>query len=270
MGIKGWSMGMFFLLVLGAGFSLAAEKEKVAVSASFGAFNQYVFRGYKLSSNSMVLQPSLGAAYRGFSASFWGNIDTDEHATQSFSPDRPGEKSFNETDLTLSYTHNFGKVGITGGYIYYGTKYAAETEELYASVTYDTYGSPTLTIYRDITSYPGTYVNLSLAQSWKIFKEVTLDFGGSAGYFSGDSGYWKTYESSTGGYTGKKYQAFHDGMIKVGITVPSGKNLAIQPAVQYWFPLSGEAKRKVDGNSYNPNGHLDDVWVAGIQLKFPH
>ena len=270
MGIKGWTGGMIFMLAFGAGLSFAAEEEKVAVNANLGVFNQYVFRGYQIGKDSLVFQPSLGISYKGFSLCFWGNIDSDEHATQSFIPDRPGQKSFNETDLTLSYTHNFGKLGITGGYIYYGTKYMAETEEFYVSVTYDTYGSPTLTLYRDITSYPGTYLNLSLAQSWKVYKEITLDLGASFGYFVGDGNYWKTYEASTGGYTGGKYQAFHDGMIKAGLTIPWGKNLVIQPGIQYWFPLSGDAGKKVDGSSYNPNGYLSEVYVAGIQLKLSY
>ncbi|MCX7914669.1 MAG: hypothetical protein N2511_08830, partial [Thermodesulfovibrionales bacterium] len=89
-----------------------------------------------------------------------GNIDTNEKRTQSFIPDRPGRKSFNESDLTLSYTHAFGKLSLTGGYIYYGTKYTAETEELFLSASYDVISKPTITIYRDISTYPSTYVNL--------------------------------------------------------------------------------------------------------------
>jgi hypothetical protein len=50
-------MGMVFLLFLGVGLSFAAEEEKVAISAGLGAFNKYVFRGYELSNNSIVLHP---------------------------------------------------------------------------------------------------------------------------------------------------------------------------------------------------------------------
>lgn len=262
-----WSV-LVLTLLLGNGLGQGAEESKVAGGAGVAVFNKYVFRGYELSDKSVVLQPNLGINYKGFSASFWGNIDSDEHPTQSFIPDRPGRKSFNETDLTLSYTHNIGKIGLTGGYIYYGTKYTAETEELYVSVSYDTIAKPTLSIYRDITEYPGTYVNLALAQSWKVYQEITLDVGASAGYFAGDGGYWKTYESSSGDYTGKKYRAFHDGSVKTGLTVPLGKNAAIQPVVTYWFPLSAKAKRAVDGNSYNHNGKLDPTFVYGVNLTF--
>jgi hypothetical protein len=257
---------LFFLSMASCLF--AADEPKITGFAALGGFNKYVFRGYEFSSGSVVLQPSIGISYQGFSFSLWGNIDTDEHPTQSFVPDRPGQKSFNETDLILSYNFNLGKLSLTAGYIYYGTKFTAETEELYGSLSLDVPGKPTLFIYRDITAYPGTYFNFSLSHSFDIYRGITLDLMGTAGYFIGDSGYWKTYESSTGGYTGEKYQAFHDGLLSAGVTIPVGKAFSIQPVVQYWFPLSDRARKTVDGNSYNPNGNLDKTWVVGMNLKF--
>jgi hypothetical protein len=112
-----------------------------------------------------------------------------------------------------------------------------DTEELFVSASYDTLVKPTLSIYRDITSYPGTYFNLSLSHSIPVYKDITLDLGASAGYFVGSDNYWKTYESGTRDYTGKKYSAFHDGMVKAGSTIRVAKNLSIQPIAQYWFPL---------------------------------
>ena len=86
------------------------------------------------------------------------------------SPSGEGQKSFNETDLTLSYTYAIDKLALTGGYIYYGTEYAQQTQELYASATYDVISHPTITVYRDIDAYPGWYVNLSFSQSLPVVK----------------------------------------------------------------------------------------------------
>jgi len=244
----------------------ASRDNSATGSVSAGVFNRYIFRGYELSAHSAVIQPAVTVAYKGFSTSMWGNIDTDENPTQSFVPDREGQKSFNETDLTLSYTYNIYKLALTGGYVYYGTKYANETEELFLSATYDTFLKPTLAIYRDINEYSGTYLNLSASKSLPIYKEISLDLGASAGYFAGSADYWKTYERSTGAYTGKKYQGFHDGMVKAGLTIPVVGNIVIQPLIQYWFPLSGAAKRTVDDNSYNFNGKLDDTFVYGLNV----
>ena len=89
-------------------------------------------------------EPALSASYQGFSISFWGNIDMREKATPCFVPDRPGRKSFNETDLTSSYSRNLGRFGLTAGFIYYGTKYTAETQELYAGASWMSLENPLL------------------------------------------------------------------------------------------------------------------------------
>lgn len=251
----------------------APAEDKVTGSFSIGAYNRYIFRGYELSTHSAVIQPQLSASYKGFTATFWGNIDTREKGTQSFVPDNDGHRSWNETDFTLSYTFSpIDKLSITGGLIYYATKYTKETEELFLSATYDWYGKPTLSVYRDIRTYPGTYISFGLSHSEPIYKistgDITLDLGASAAYFIGDDDYWKTYESSTGGYTGKKYSAFHDGMVKAGFTVPLGKGFSVSPMVQYTFPLSSKAKKEVDNVSYNFNGKLDQNVVYGLGLTF--
>ena len=267
------------LLLCGTGFGAEEEKkaaeERVTGSASMGVFNKYIFRGYEMSKGSVVIQPSLSASYKGFSASFWGNIDTNQHVTQSINPGTAeGQKGYNETDITLSYTHSFEKLSLTGGYIYYGTKHINETEEFFLGLSYDTYGKPTLMVYRDVSSYPGTYINLSFGHSLKIYKEVTLDLGAAFGYFAGSGNYWKTYEESTADYTGSLYKGLHDGMVKAGLTIPVAKNIVLQPTIQYWFPLSGNAKRTMGwdaaGNkiSYNPNGYLGNNLVGGLTVAF--
>jgi len=249
----------------------ANEESQLSGNASVSFLNRYIFRGYEIGSNSAIIQPFIGILYKGFSASVWGNIDTSEHATQSFIPDKEGHKSFNETDLTLSYTWTINKLNLGLGYTYYALKYNSppgDTEEVFLSAAYDTILKPTLCVYRDITSYPGTYVSLLLSHSVNLNKEITLDISGSLGYFSGSDDYWRTYESQTNRYTGKKYSTLHDGMIKIGLTFPIVQKISMQPFLQYWFPLSADAKRSIDGKSYNPNGKLDSTCVIGISLNF--
>lgn len=255
-----------------------AEEPKVTGSGSVGVYNQYMFRGYEIGKNGVLIQPSLTASYKGFSATFWGNVDTNQRSTKSAdfsSESKAFKKGWNETDLTLSYTYAINKLSLTGGYIYYGTKYADETEELFGTIALDVLSKPTLSVYRDITNYKGTYLNLSFAHSFPIYKEATLDLGASFGYFMGESNYWKTYETSTGSYTGSKYKGFHDGMVKAGFTIPVTKSFTIQPVVQYWFPLSGDAKREFETtpgmdikDSYNPNGPVKNNFVYGVGFTY--
>ena len=246
----------------------AAPAPDVTGSVSFTGLNKYIFRGAEISARSVVLEPSVTINYKGFSLNVWGNIDTDQHATQVFVPGKDGSgeghKSFNETDLTLSYTYNIDKLALTGGYIYYGTEYAQQTQELYVSTTYDMIAHPTISIYRDIDANPGLYVNLSFSQSLPVAKmpngDMTVDLGASFGY----------YNISSLTPANKTYSALHDGMVKVGLTVPVAKNVVVQPITQYWFPLSGKAHHDqlvtVDGSIFNnnPAAHIDNTFVFGV------
>ena len=150
------------------------QEEKVTGSLSMGLFNRYVFRGYELSRDSIVIQPAVTLNYRGFSVSYWGNIDSNARDTQSYFPSdygKRGKKWFNETDLAVSYSRSFGKLTLTAGYVYYNLKYADETEELFMAAAYDILGKPALSIYQDINAYTGTYISLSLGHSFDLLKE---------------------------------------------------------------------------------------------------
>jgi hypothetical protein len=238
----------------------AAPAPDVTGSVTFTGLNRYIFRGAELSTKSVVLEPSVTVNYKGFSLNVWGNIDTDQHATQAFNPGKDGsgigQKSFNETDLTLSYTYNISKLALTGGYVYYGTSYAQQTQELFVSATYDMIAHPTIAIYRDIDAYPGTYVNLSFSQSLPVYKmslgDVTVDLGAGFGYYN------------IGGNGLKTYSALHDGMGKVGLTIPVAKNVVVQPVVQYWFPLSSKAHNNNPNTDNNPAAHIDSTFVYGV------
>ena len=244
----------------------AAPAPDVTGSVSFSALNQYIFRGAEVSSKSLVLQPSVTINYKGFSLNVWGNIDTNQHQTQVFVPGKvtdangvgvgQGQKSFNETDLTLSYTYSIDKLALTGGYVYYGTEYAQQTQELFISATYDIISHPTIAIYRDIDAYPGTYANLSFSQSLPVYKlstgDVTVDLGASFGYYN------------IGGNGLKTYSALHDGMVKAGLTIPVAKNVVVQPILQYWYPLSGKAHKSDPNTENNPAAHIDSSFVYGL------
>jgi len=251
-------------------------EEKVTGSASMAVLNRYIFRGYEIGKSGLVFQPSLSASYKGFSATLWGNLDTNQRntTTATFNAREEGKKGWDETDLTLSYTYTIQKLSLTGGYIYYSLKYAEDTEEFFLAFAYDMITKPTLSIYQDVNAYPGTYINLSFAHSLPVYKDVTLDLAASFGYELGQGGFWKTYEQSTGGYTGSKYNALQDGMVKAGFTMPVTKAFSIQPSLAYWFPLSGDAGRTMgydtNGNkiAYNHNGYVANSFVGGINFVF--
>ena len=262
---------IFLFLCVLAG-SVFADGNALTCASSTAVLNRYVFRGYEISSNSIVIQPSLTFSYDGFAATLWENLDSSEHATQYFIPDKPGEASFNETDFILAYTRSIGRFSLAGGYAYYAMEYSipGDTEELFISATCNVLAKPTLSIYRDIAEFPGTYLNLSLSHSKPVCKSrgITLDAAASAGYCAGDGNWCRTYQPSTGSYDGEAYEAWHDGMLKLGLTIPLTAKLSIQPLVQYWFPLSSGAGRIINGVPYNPSGKIDETFVAGVNVNY--
>jgi hypothetical protein len=258
-----------------AGETNKAEEPKVTGSGSIGFYNKYIFRGYEIGTENFVAQPSLSASCKGFTVTFWGNYDSNQRNSTSAGFSNPGRSGIDEVDLALSYTYAIQKLSLTGGYTYYNLKYAGDTEELFVTLAYDMIGKPAITIFQDINSYPGTYINLAFAHSFALPKDLSLDLGASFGYFAGKGKYWKTYELLTGDYTGSKYKGFHDGMVKAGLTIPVTKAFAIQPVVQYWFPLSSDAKKTYGYNpetglkvAYNPNGYVKNNFVYGVGFSY--
>jgi len=244
-------------------------------SASVAFLNRYIFRGYRIGESGLVIQPSVTASYKGFTFTYWGNFDTHQKNTESATFASEGQAGYNETDLTLSYTYGIDKLSLTGGYIHYDLRYANSTDEFFLTLAYDMLTKPTLTVYQDVNSYPGTYVNLSFAHSFSLPKDISLDLGASIGYECGQGRYWETYQPVTGTYTGPRYHGFHDGMVKVGLTIPVTKAFLVQPVFQYYFPLSSDSNKTYGTDpttdlrtSYNPNGYLTSSQVYGVNFVY--
>jgi hypothetical protein len=256
---------LIFAAVAAAG--RGEDKSAFSGTASLTAFNRYIFRGFRLGGGRLVVQPFVTASYAGFSAWAWGNFDTKEAATPNFTPVREGRSSYNETDVSAGYEWDSDAVSVSLGFIYYGTRYASSTLEIYAQATWNVAGEPTLAVYQDVDAYPGTYINVSWTPSLSLARDLSLDLGVSAGAYLGGSTYWRTFAPATGGYTGTPYRAFHDGMLKAGLNIALGGGWSLQPQAQYTFPLSSAAKRASDAAGGTANGPLAPVWVMGAALQ---
>lgn len=254
-------MVCFLLLLSNTGSVLAdAKKEepKPYASASAAFFSRYIFRGYELSKDSLVIQPSVTIGYRGFELGLWGNLDTNDKFTGI------KKANWNETDLTLSYTHDFGPMKLSGGYIYYALDQVRDSHELFLKLTGNFFLNPTLSVYREIDFYTGTYLNLSLSHSFNLAKEITLDLAGSVGYQISNSN--KIVKFNSSGYpTKEKYRGLHDGNISTGLTIPFSKYFTLKPIMTYTFPLSSNAKDRIKGTSLSNRG---DFFWGGAVLTF--
>ncbi|MBC8176577.1 MAG: hypothetical protein H8E19_04155 [Deltaproteobacteria bacterium] len=220
------------------------DEDRLELSADAAFLSQYVWRGWGLSKDSFVIQPSVTASYKGFSLNLWGNMDT------SFQGTEDSEKKFkwNETDLTFSYGHSFGMVGLEGGFIYYAVDGMDDWKEFYLSLGLDTILAPTVTVYREISKNQGWYVNLGISHSFELPHEITLDLGGYVSYWKSDNDNMMERNSDLSPTT-KRFSGLHDGLLSVGLNIPFWKYFKVTPSIAYAFPLSHAADNEMQYNS---------------------
>jgi hypothetical protein len=202
-----------------------AEEVNPTASGSASFLSKYVWRGYDLSHDSIVIQPSMTIGYKGFAFNAWSNLDTDAG----------GSANLNETDLTVSYDTKVGSFGLGAGYIYYGLA-GDDTQEFYVKASYDTLLAPTFIIYKDVNAFPGYYMNLGLSHSISLTDAVALNLSGSLGYYISQT------DSILEAGTNKKYSGLQDGLISAGLSIPIAKYITVAPTVSYSFALSDKAK----------------------------
>jgi len=237
---------------------LAADEAKPTAAMDLGVFSQYLWRGFELSHNSMVIQPSVTMAYNGLSLNFWGNLDTDRKIIAA-DGSQSHESKYTETDLTLAYGKDLGPVKLSGGLIYYGLDGMQDSQELFASATLNTILNPTLSVYREIAHLPAWYVNFGVSHSQELVNKITLDLAASAGYYySDDSNFSEVKDPGT------RYREFNNGLISVGLTIPFGEYVSVKPMIAYSFPLSGTADDYITATSIS--NHSDFVY-GGVTLS---
>jgi len=251
------------------------EEDKVAGEIAASVLSAYIWRGQELSRHSAVIQPSVTASYKGFTANVWGNLDTRPYGAA-------GEKyasNYTETDLTLSYSRKFGIVQVGGGYIYYalaaltpGSPDPLDSQELFVSVVLDTILAPTLTIYKEIDHYHQWYALLALSHTFALHDRVGLKLSGSVSYLkSDDEGTYAKYDSNSLA-TSDKFNNFHDGTLSISLPVAVTKSLTVTPTASYVFPLTDDAKYEMKARGLqgaaSPADRDSAYLYGGVTLSF--
>ncbi|MDX9823050.1 MAG: hypothetical protein RBT20_14025 [Syntrophales bacterium] len=255
--------------------SLQAEEEKPTGDVTAAVLSQYVWRGYELSRNSVVVQPSITVGYKGFSANLWGNLDTKPYSAASAS--YPG--TWNETDLTLSYSKTVGLFNVGGGYIYYSlaplNRDAADrndSQEIFAAVSLNTRLSPTLTVYKEIDHYRNWYFLLGVSHVFELNRTASLKLAASCSYLlSTDADAYPKYDGNAAATT-DKFSNFHDGSVSASLPIKAADRITITPTISYIFPLSGDAKDEMKGLGLKgtalPSERDSSFLVGGILVSF--
>jgi hypothetical protein len=226
--------------------------------------------------------------YQGFSANLWGNLDTAPYFAGS--ADTRYSNTWNETDLTVSYTKSLGLFNVGGGYIYYALSSLnkdalkrADSQELFATVSLNTVLSPTLTVYKEIDRYKQWYFLLGVSHAFELNPTLSLKLGATVSYLQstyadaalfnagdGYGGYPKFDGNATA--TNDKFSNFHDGTITASLPIKATGNITVTPTLSYIFPLSGDAKDEMKGNglkgSMLPSERDSAFLVGGVSLSF--
>ncbi|MDP2854721.1 MAG: TorF family putative porin [Smithellaceae bacterium] len=244
-------VGVLVVALMLQGFvpsAFAAEEDKVTGEVAVSVLSAYIWRGQELSRHSVVVQPSLTASYKGFTANVWGNMDTRPYAAG----DEKYASNYTETDVTLSYSRKFGIVQAGAGYIYYGLAAAApggpdlpDSQEVFVTLGLDTILAPTLTVYKEIDHYHQWYALLGISHTFALHDKIGLKLAGSVSYLkSEDETTYPKFDSGSLATT-DKFNNFHDATIAISLPVAVTKNLTITPMVVYVLPLSDDAKHEM-------------------------
>jgi hypothetical protein len=266
----------------------AASEEKPTGDFTVTAMSQYIWRGYEVSRNSVVIQPSMTVGYKGLSINLWGNLDTKPYFAGT--GDTNYSNTWNETDLTLSYTKSLGLFNVGGGYAYYAlgslnkdAPKRADSQELFATVSLNTLLSPTLTVYKEIDRYKQWYFLLGVSHAFELTPTISLKLGASASYLlstyadaalfnagAGYGGYPKFDGNSMA--TNDKFSNFHDGTITASLPIKATGYITVTPTISYIFPLSGDAKDEMKGQglkgSASPADRDSSFICGGISASF--
>jgi hypothetical protein len=234
------------------------SEEKPSADFSVSALSAYIWRGFELSRDSIVIQPSMTVSYGGFSANLWGNLDTEPYTS---SDEEDDSSNWNETDWTLSYGRQFGPVGAELGYIYYALDGVDDSQEVFLSLGLDTLLAPTLTVYKEFDHYPSWYILFGISHAFEITDTVSLELSASASYLKSDDE--DAYPEID---TGDKFSDFHDGTIAASLPISVSEYVTVTPSIAYTFALTGDASDQME--AFSQDGDDDSYIYGGVTVSF--
>jgi hypothetical protein len=249
--------------------------DKVTGEVAASVLSAYIWRGQELTRHSVVIQPSITASYKGFTANLWGNLDTNPYS----GGDEEYSSNLTETDVTLSHSQKFGMVQAGVGYIYYGLAATApagtdlpDSQEVFFTLGLDTILSPTLTVYKEIDYYKQWYITLGVSHIFALHEKAGLKLAAQASYLkSEDEATYPEFDSDSL-VTTDKFNNLHDGMISIALPIAVTGHLTVTPTATYVFPLSNDAKyemraRGLEGDS-DPSDKRSSFLYGGIILSY--
>jgi hypothetical protein len=236
------------VVVACAGGSMAFAADEIEFEVTADYLGKYVWRGQNLDDDP-VLQPGVSAAYKGLTASIWGNLET------TSINDNAGR--FTEWDYTLDYSGSIPGIegiGYSVGVInYHFPSVAGDTTEIYWGLGFDVLLSPSIALYHDIDEVKGTYASFGIGHSFEKIAEITPDI--PIGMELGASLGWG-HSSYNDDYWGVERSKLNDLLLSVSFPTEIA-GWTVTPSLNYIKLVSGRLRSGNDG----------DAFFAGIGLS---
>ncbi|RZB36668.1 MAG: hypothetical protein SRB2_01970 [Desulfobacteraceae bacterium Eth-SRB2] len=140
-----------------------------------------------------------------------------------------------------------------------------DTQEIFLALGLDTLLSPSLTVYKDISEYPGWYFLLGISHAFEITEKVSLELSGSISYLLSEDEDDYPEIDSDGVLTDDEFENFHDGVISASLPITVTKYVTITPSLSYIFPLSSDASDEMEYRSFK--GDDDNFVYGGVTLS---
>jgi hypothetical protein len=235
-----------------------AEEEKPTADLTVSVLSQYIWRGFALSEDSIVIQPSITIGYKGFAFNLWGNLDTDPANDLD---------NWNETDMTLSYDWAIGPMGFSAGYIFYALDGIEDSQEVYLSLGLDVLLSPTVTVYREIYHAPHWYITTDISHSFALPREMSLDLGAQVSYLiSDDEGAYPEVDDD--GVVKDEYDNFHHGILSAALNIPVSEYITVIPEINWSFPLCDDSESLTRDAGLSVTDDNDNFVYGGVSVNF--
>ena len=232
---------------------------EVTGDAYVGYFSKYLWRGIDLSGGLPVIQGGADLSTKGFTRSYWTNVQTrnDDIDQDGVIDLNAGEG--NETDLTINYAIPAGEIAtINVGNIFYMLDGLEDTNELYLGATFNTLLSPTLKVYYDWDKADenGLFYTAAISHSIPAGDKVTLTASALVSY-NDESDYSIPYNDPDTAKDEKSYSEWHNYELSAKADFKVTDQLTITPSILFSEGLSDESRDV-----------LDSQLVGGVNLMF--
>ena len=246
------------VLLCGTGAALAEgeieiSQDKIEFELTTDFFSKYIWRGQKLN-DDYVFQTGLSTGYKGFTVAAWGNMDLTDYGNNK------GE--FTEWDYSLDYSNSIGengKLGYSVGIInYHFPSIVGDTTEVYWGLSLDVFLNPSVTVYHDIDTVKGMYVNFGISHSIEDFIKLTdslsanLDLSASIGW--GNSSYNRAY-------WGVDNSKLNDIAFTVALPVELGGGWTVTPSFNFVTLVSSDIR---DSDAFSTDS---DYFFTGVSIS---